>query len=128
MKAIITYRTSTQKITDGFKSNLTPEVLRDICFKLTGQTEYIVKELHDTYNKGRLLTLEYDGMTSFVTLSEKRIAGRNSSMQSVPTALNLFYSSDIRHKQLCYYVFPHEGNAYTDYHSVYYRRMLTAGF
>ncbi len=127
MIAVITYRPNTQKIINGFKSVLTSAILRDICLRLTGQTQYVVNELSDTYNKGRMLTLEYGGMTHYVTLSEQNIGGRNSSLQSVPTALNMFYSDSNCNKRLWYYFIPYIGNPFTDYHLVYYRLMLTAG-
>ncbi len=126
MNATISYRTNTQKVHNGFKHILTPEVLQDICFRLTGQTNYVVVENTDTYNKGRLLTLEYNGFTHYITLSEINIAGRNSSLQSVPTAINLFYSDNNPNKSLWYYFLPHNGNPFTDYHMVYYRLMITA--
>lgn len=127
MRAVISYRPNTQKITNGFRSILTQNILRDICLRLTGQTQYVVNELSDTYNKGRMITLEYGGMTHYVTLSERDIRGRNSSLQSVPTALNIFYSDSNPNKQLWYYFIPYVGNPFTDYHLVYYRLMLTAG-
>ncbi len=127
MIAVITYRPNTQKTINGFKSVLTSAILRDICLRLTGQTQYVVNELSDTYNKGRMLTLEYGGMTHYVTLSEQNIGGRNSSLQSVPTALNMFYSDSNCNKRLWYYFIPYIGNPFTDYHLVYYRLMLTAG-
>lgn len=67
MRAVISYRPNTQKITNGFRSILTPNILRDICLRLTGQTQYVVNELSDTYNKGRMITLEYGGMTHYIT-------------------------------------------------------------
>lgn len=127
MNAIISYRPDTQKIPMGFKRALSPEILRDICVRLTGQTDFVIEELTDSYNKGRLLTVQYNGITNYVSLSEYRIDGRNSSLQSVPTALNVYYSDPNPNKQLWYYFLPHTGNPFTEYHLVYYRLMETAG-
>lgn len=127
MKAIISYRTNSQKIKDGIKQILYPVILQDICVRITGQTEYVIEELSEGYNKGRLITIFYNGVKHYVTLSENRIEGRNSSLQSVPTAINVFYSDPTPHKRLWYYFVPFSGNPFTDYHLVYYRLMATAG-
>ncbi len=127
MDAVITYRPNTQKITGAFRNILTSEVLTDICNRITGQSRYILVEDSSTYNRGRLLTLDYNGVRHFITLSEMRIEGRNSSLQSVPTALNMFYTDASPHKKLWYYFLPFLGNPFTDYHLMYYRLMLTAG-
>lgn len=68
MTALITYRTSTQKNENGFRSVITPDILTDICRRLTGQTQYSVNELTDSYNKGRLLTLKHDGIIHYVSV------------------------------------------------------------
>ena len=127
MSAIISYRPNTQKIHNGFKNTLTQAILGDICFRITGQSTYTVCELNDTYNKGRLLTLSHNNITHYITLSECRIDGRNSSLQSVPTAINVFFADPNPNKKLWYYFVPHTGNPFTDYHLVYYRLMMTAG-
>lgn len=127
MNAIISYRPNTQKIYGGFRRVLSHEILQDITRRITGQSSYAVNELHDTYNRGRLLTLEYNGMVNYVSLSEVEIAGRNSSLQSVPTALNIFYKDNRVNKKLWYYFIPYEGNPFTEYHLLYYRLMATAG-
>lgn len=127
MSAIISYRPNTQKIHNGFKNTLTQAILGDICLRITGQSTYTVCELNDTYNKGRLLTLSHNNITHYITLSESRIDGRNSSLQSVPTAINVFFADPNPNKKLWYYFVPHTGNPFTDYHLVYYRLMMTAG-
>lgn len=126
MSAIVSYRPNSQKEKDGFKSVLSSDILKDICVRITGQESYIVVEKTDSYNKGRLLTIEYNGSIHYVTLSETRIEGRNSSLQSVPTAINIFYSEQNPNKYLWYYFLPHVGNPFTDYHIAYYRLMATA--
>lgn len=127
-KVKITYRVNTQKVRNGFKDILNLSILKDICFRISGQHVYTVDENNDSYNKGRLIILEHNGFKHYISLSESRIEGRNSSLQSVPTALNIFYSDPHPNKKLWYYFIPYYGNPFTDYHLVYYRLMLTAGF
>lgn len=125
--ATFTYRTNSQKIPNGIKSILTPEILTDICVRITGQPIYNVNEISQSYNMGRLVLLEHNGIKNYITLSESKIDGRNSSLQSVPTALNLFYSDSNPNKKLFYYFIPLTGNPFTDYHLLIYKLMLTAG-
>lgn len=125
--ATFTYRTNSQKIPNGIKSILTPEILTDICVRITGQSTYNVNEISQSYNMGRLVLLEHNGIKNYITLSESKIEGRNSSLQSVPTALNLFYSDSNPNKKLFYYFIPHTGNPFTDYHMLIYKLMITAG-
>lgn len=127
MIATITYRPDAQKTPELFDRILTHEVLLDICLHITGQTKYRVVKDRSTYNKGRLLLLEYEGVIYYVSLSEASIEGRNSSLQSVPTAINMFYADQRKNKRLCYYFIPHVGNAFTDYHLFAYRLLMTAG-
>ena len=127
MEATITYRPDAQKTPGLFDRILTREVLTDICQLVTGQSNYRVVKDRSTYNKGRLLLVEYEGIINYVSLSEASIEGRNSSLQSVPTAINLFYADTRLNKRLCYYFIPHIGNAFTDYHLFVYRLLMTAG-
>ena len=85
-----------------FQDQLNDESLRDICQKITGcadydcqyvENDYSDDFLTNTYNKGRLATLRYGDYVHFITFSELDIEGRNSSIQSVPTAYNIFYLS-----------------------------------
>ena len=128
MIATITYRPDAQKTPRLFDRILTREVLTDICLRITGQSQYHIAKDHSTYNRGRLLLVEYNGIVNYVSLSEASIEGRNSSLQSVPTAINLFYADQRLNKRLCYYFIPHIGNAFTDYHLFIYRLLVTAGF
>ena len=114
MVATITYRPDAQKTPGLFDRILTREVLTNICLLVTGQNQYRVVKDRSTYNRGRLLFVEYDGVVNYVSLSEASIEGRNSSLQSVPTAINLFYADQRLNKRLCYYFIPHIGNAFTD--------------
>ena len=80
MIATITYRPNAQKTPGLFDVILTKEVLTDICQRVTGQRNYrVVKDL-STYNKGRLVYVEYNNTINYVSLSEINIEGRNSSL------------------------------------------------
>ena len=127
MEAIITYRPNAQKTPWLFDRILTEEVLLDICQLVTGQSRFRIVKDRSTYNKGRLLFIEYAGIVNYVSLSEASIEGRNSSLQSVPTAINMYYADPRINKRLCYYFISHIGNAFTDYHLFIYRLLMTAG-
>lgn len=127
MEAIITYRPNAQKTPGLFDRILTREVLADICQLVTGQSRYRVIKDYKTYNRGRLLFIEYGGIVYYVSLSEVNMGGRNSSLQSVPTAINMFYADQRQNKRLCYYLIPHVGNAFTKYHLFGYRLLKTTG-
>lgn len=127
MEAIITYRPDAQKTPGLFDRILAREVLLDICQLVTGQSRFRVVKDRSTYNRGRLLFVEYEGIVNYVSLSEASIGGRNSSLQSVPTAINMFYADQRQNKRLCYYFISHIGNAFTDYHIFVYRLLMTAG-
>lgn len=127
MEAIITYRPDAQKTPGLFDRLLTNEVLLDICLRVTGQSRFRVVKNRSTYNRGRLVFLEYGGIVNYISLSGANIGGRNSSLQSVPTAINMFYADQRQNKRLCYYFIPHVGNAFTDYHLFIYRLLMTAG-
>ncbi len=127
MEATITYRPDAQKTPGLFDRILTREVLTDICLLVTGQNNYRLVKDRSTYNRGRLLFVEYNGIINYVSLSEASIEGRNSSLQSVPTAINMYYADPRINKRICYYFISHIGNAFTDYHLFIYRLLLTAG-
>lgn len=120
-----------------FQDQLDDESLKDICQKITGRTDYDCQYvendysddfLANTYNKGRLATLRYGDYVHFITFSELAIKGRNSSIQSVPTAFNIFYMCPYEKKRLYYYFICKSGNTATDYHMFIYRLMQTVGF
>lgn len=127
MNARIVYRPDAQKNPGLFDRILSPDILHDICVRVTGQDNYEVVRDTSMYNKGRLLCVEYEGIVNYVSLSEKVIDGRNSSLQSVPTAINMFYADIHPSKQLYYYFLPHTGNAFTDYHLFVYKLLMTSG-
>lgn len=120
-----------------FQDQLDDEILKDVCFKITGRSDYNCQYvdndysddfLSNTYNKGRLATLRYGDYAHFITFSELAIGGRNSSIQSVPTAFNIFYLCPYEKKKLYYYFICKSGNPATDYHMFIYRLMQTVGF
>lgn len=120
-----------------FQDQLDDESLKDICLKITGRSDYKCQYvdndysddfLSNTYNKGRLATLRYGDYVHFITFSELAIEGRNSSIQSVPTAFNIFYMCPYEKKKLYYYFICKSGNPATDYHMFIYRLMQTVGF
>lgn len=120
-----------------FKDIVTTEVLSDVCYRITGQTdftyEYVDNEYQDmflekSYNKGRIAIMQYKDVVSYISFSELEIGGRNSSVQSVPTAFNLYYSNPYLKKRLYYYFLNVSGNAETDYQILIYRLMSTIGF
>lgn len=120
-----------------FQDQLNDDYLKDICLKITGHSDYDCQYvendysdefLTNTYNKGRLATLRYKDYVHFITFSERTIEGRNSSIQSVPTAFNIFYMCPYDKKKLYYYFICKSGNPATDYHMFIYRLMETVGF
>lgn len=127
MIATITYRPDAQKTPGLYDIILTRDILDDICRRVTGQNIYRVVKDRSAYNKGRLIHIEYNNVVYYVSISEINIEGRNSSLQSVPTAINLYYADWHPNKQLCYYFMPHNGNAFTEYHLFIYKMLMTIG-
>ena len=120
-----------------FQDQINDKYLTDICEKITGQTDYECKYVENDYqdeilkktcNLGRLATLRYGDYVHFITFSELNVEGRNSSVQSVPTAFNIFYMYPRRKKNIYYYFICKTGNPLTDYHMFIYRLMRTIGF
>ena len=117
-----------QKRDEQYSDILKPEIIKEICVKATGCSEYTVNWDNDGYNKGRLVKIEYKKEIIYISLSENdKIEGRNSSMQSFPSALLEFYADKNTKKRICYYFLKHEGNAATSYHMLSYRIMKTIG-
>lgn len=119
------------------KDILTHDILRDVCTRITGQPDYDVafvdnqyqdERLSKSFNKGRLATLIYDDKSAFISFSEKFIEGRDSAVQSVATAFNIFYQSDASNKELYYYFLGSGDRFETDYFYSVYRQMQTIGF
>ncbi len=116
---------------------LTDAVLREVCLRITGREEYTVDFvdndyeddcLSKSYNKGRLAVLKYDNKNAFVSFSEETAEGRNSAVQSVGTAFNIYYQSKAEQKELYYYFLGTGTKFQTDYLLNAYRQMQTIGF
>lgn len=119
-----------------FSDVITKDIMTDVCIKITGLSEYTFEFVNNeytdeflpkTYNKGRLAILQYQDNVSYISFSEKEIGGRNSSVQSVPTAFNMFYLNEYSNKKLYYYFLCNIG-ADTNYQLFMYRLMKTVGF
>lgn len=103
--------------------------LSKICNKLTGKTQFEVKWV-DERIKGKMFTLETDTHIFYITYTPKDVGGRNSYLQSVPTAfgiyLNEFVSSE-KVCQFCLYFTPFRGENQTRYHQLMYRLLISMG-
>lgn len=63
-----------------FRDQVPPDVLKDVCFKITGEkdfeytyvgNDFTNDELSATYNKGRLAILYYKDVVNFITFLKK---------------------------------------------------------
>ena len=120
-----------------FDSLITNEILTDCCFKILGLTDfdkqfvdnnYSDEFLDATYNHGRLAILQYHDIVYYISFSDERCEGRNSGIQSVPTAFNRYYLNQYKEKRLYFYFLPCSGNNATSYYQFMYRLMKTAVF
>ena len=120
-----------------FSDIVTPDILKDVCIKITGKAEfsysYVDNDYQDdyltpTYNKGRLAILYWNSNVYFITFSEKDVGGRNSSIQSVPTAYNMYFLSSKRPTAIYYYFINRTAKVQTNYHVYIYRLMKAIGF
>ena len=116
-----------QKRSDLYQDILTPNILTNVCQRITGMSDYTCTFDNTGYNKGRMATLNYGGKVFFISFSDTESAGRNASMQSVPSALMSFYEEPNPQKEICFYFLPSSGNHETNYFYFMYRLMLTAG-
>lgn len=124
---LFTIKNRFQKRTETYEDILTPDILADVCRRITGRADYTANFDDTDYNKGRLATLEYGGFTNFVSFSEQNVASRNSSFQSFPSALVRFLEETNPKKRLFFYLLPSNGNIETAYFLFMYRLMRTAG-
>jgi len=110
-----------------YQDLLTPKVLSDICLKITGRPDYTY-EFDDTgYNIGRLIVLDYQGKRNYISVSETDIRSRNSSFQSLPSALARYILEENPNKDISFYFHPSiTGNYETPYFIFMYRLMKTA--
>ena len=127
MKPHFIIKNKFQKRSDLYQDILTANILKDVCKKITGETEYICTFDNIGYNKGRMAVLQYKGCVSYISFSDTESAGRNASMQSIPSALMSFYEETNPNKQIFFYFLSSVGNYETNYFYFMYRLMLTAG-
>ena len=120
-----------------FDSLITYEILADCCLQILGKSEFDVNfvdnSYHDdfldaTYNQGRLAILHYQETVYYISFSDEKCEGRNSGIQSVPTAFNRYYLNNYPNKELYFYFLPCSGNNATSYYQFMYRLMKTSGF
>lgn len=115
-----------QKKDTSYRDLLTPEILADISLKVTGRSDYTC-DFDDTgYNIGRLVELEYEGKKNYISISETDIRSRNSSFQSLPSALARYILEEAPNKEISFYFHPSiVGNYETPYFVFMYRLMKT---
>lgn len=116
-----------QRRNELYQNILTPNILKEVCEKITGQTKYKVKFDNSGYNIGRLATLEHKGTISYISFSETEVTSRNSSFQSFPSALVRYHQEPNKKKNIFFYFLLSKGNIETPYFIFMYRLMKTAG-
>ncbi len=116
-----------QKRSERYQDILTKDILSDVCFTLTSKRKFTVTFDNTGYNIGRLATLEYNGIISYISFSEFEIGSRNSFFQSFPSALVKYHQEINPHKNIYFYFLAPNGNIETDYFLFMYRLMKTAG-
>lgn len=111
-----------------YNNLLSNDILRDICLRITGLTDFTVSYIDET-NEGQLATLTFEGNTSYIFLFQKK-DGRNASFQSFPTTLLKSLNDDQSNGVFCYFL-PTEVEEIprikTDYFKFMYRLMKTVG-
>jgi hypothetical protein len=118
-KPHFTIKNKFQKRPDLYQEILTPNILADVCQRLTGTSGYTCDFDNTGYNKGRMATLRYGGKVFFISFSDTESAGRNASMQSVPSALMSYYEEASTQKEIYFYFLPSTGNHETNYFLLY---------
>jgi len=116
-----------QKGGQKYSNLLTKRILRDVCERITGLSKYTYDFDNTGYNKGRLAVLKYKKQINYISFSENKASGRNSSFQSFPTALIKYYEERNKKKKLFFYFLPTLGNYETPYFTFMYRLIKTAG-
>ena len=116
-----------QKRRELYSDILTPRILKEVCERVTGCREYTCKFDDTGYNEGRLAIIKYKGRTNFISLSEDKVMGRNSSFQSFPTALVRYHQEKNKNKKIFFYFLSSSGNYETLYFKFIYGLMKTAG-
>lgn len=112
-KPHFTIKNRFQKRSELYKDILTRNILRDVCQRLTGNSDYTVTFDDTGYNIGRLATLEFNGATSYISFSEFDIVSRNSFFQSFPSALVKYHQEVNVNKNIYFYFLKPNGNIET---------------
>ncbi|MBM7839577.1 hypothetical protein JOC54_002857 [Alkalihalobacillus xiaoxiensis] len=115
-----------QKYPGKYSDFLTNDILRDICFRITGREEYTVDFIEET-NVGKLVLLEYNNAVFYVLVPDLAVNGRNSYFQSFPTSIVKYYNDPCMERSIYFYFLPFKGNNTTNYYKFLYRLMATAG-
>lgn len=115
-----------QKSSTLYSDFLTPLVLKDICFRITGLDDFTVEFINEV-NVGKLVLLHYQDTVSYVMVPDLIIKSRNSYFQSFPSSIVRYYNDNSENKNIYFYFLPSEGNNTTDYFKYMYRIMATAG-
>jgi len=110
----------------SYRDILTPNILEDVCERVTGCREYTCEFDNNGYNKGRLAIIIYRGTTTYVSFSETNVTGRNYFFQSLTTALVRYCLDDNPSKNICFYFLPLSGSVEARYFMFMYRLMATA--
>ena len=119
-----------------FADDVTVSVLQEVCSRITGQNkfthDYVGNDYQDefiprSYNRGRTAIMQYHDEVFYITFSEKEAKGRNSSVQSVPTAYNMFYINPHPKKKMYYYFLSNPKGIRTPYQRFIYRLFATVG-
>jgi len=126
-KPHFTIKNKFQKRSDLYQNILTHDVLADVCQRIACTTDFTVDFDNSGYNKGRMAILEHGNEVSFISFSDTENAGRNASMQSVPSALMSYHEEASFAKNIYFYFLRSSGNHETDYHNFMYRLLATAG-
>ena len=105
---------NSQKVKNHFRKVLTRDILKDICFRITGETEFICRFKDNAYsdkyfaakktNEGRLAILKYSGKTAYIFISlpdpkDVKKSGRNSWVESVGVLYNKYFLDDDTNKE-----------------------------
>ncbi|RGH40375.1 Uncharacterised protein [uncultured Clostridium sp.] len=133
---------NSQKVKNHFRKVLTRDILKDICFRITGETEFICRFKDNAYsdkyfaakktNEGRLAILKYSGKTAYIFISlpdpkDVKKSGRNSWVESVGVLYNKYFLDDDTNKEI-YYYFLGKKKVSTPYLNFQYRVFKTIGF
>ena len=130
MKALFTIcRLGAQEKVPNVDTVITSSDLQNICYRLTGKRKYVV-EWKEQRIKGKMFTFETDDCKYYITYTPKEVGGRNSYLQSVPTAFGLYlneaYNSN-KKCQFCLYITPTRGGNQTRYHKFMYGLLSSMG-